>query len=181
MKDCLPCRYIIWSGMVQREFPLSRKGKGRWTLKKKKEHRRSGSSWRIRQGYEGTNFCEISQGKIPPPFSWGSLAWQSAKQPRRSLNHLAQLTENGTTASVLELLLPSLSLSLLKKEKKKEWPEHFSVVDKLVNIMIDCLVTRTRMCLLYCSSPQLSGSEYSEPNKLGFAHEFHSLLKPYKN
>lgn len=84
--------------------------------------------------------------------------------------HLAQLTENGTTASVLELLPPSLSL--LKKRKRNDGA-FLDVINKLMNIMIDCLVTRTRMRLLYCTSPRLFVSGYSEPDKIGFAREIH--------
>lgn len=92
----------------------------------------------------------------------GSFAWQSAKQPRSS-NHLTRLTENGTAASVLELLPAISSLSRLKEEKKIR-PERFSVSINS-RIMSDCFATRTRMRLLCCTSSRLSASGYSKRNR----------------
>lgn len=92
----------------------------------------------------------------------GSFAWQSAKQPRRSSNHLTRLTENGTAASVLELLPAISSLSRLKKKKIR--PECFSVSINS-RILSDCFATRTRMRSLYCTSSRLSASEYSKRNR----------------
>lgn len=49
------------------EIHQRRKGKKR--LKRRKEHRRSGSSYELGQGYKSANFRKVSRGKIPPPFA----------------------------------------------------------------------------------------------------------------
>lgn len=169
MKDRILRRYIIWRDMTRWGRGGGRKGftkkeRERERLTRRMERRRSGLSYKLGQGYESANFRKVSRvSKITPPFARGSFAWQSAKQPRRSSNHLTRLTENGTTASALELLPAISSLSRLKK-KKKSTTEAFLGVDKLAdNERLFC-EWQERECV-YCTSSRLSASEYSKRNR----------------